>query len=317
MNTRPNEPQDERPEPWLQGALDSVEPPRARPAFRDALRARFIASDAAAGAGSDELVELEPLESADGADASNESAAGPKALRPAPARPGKVHSGKTRRASKSRDDESAPRQRRFGPWIAGVAFAAAAALAILFFAPTRAARVELVDSRVASLTLDGAAVSDGADLVQRLKVGSKLETASETVRLRLDQAVLVELAEGTRLSLVTWDEAPDGETVLDLASGGVRVLTGPGFAPRRLRVRSPDAEVAIVGTEFGVDVVEGAGTCVCCTHGVIAVTPNGRDKADKIVEGGMSFCFSSGAAPMLGDAKEQHASDVTKLRRYW
>lgn len=313
MSTRPNAPDGEPLEPWLHDALDSVDAPSARPAFRDELRARFLAGAAASSEGLDEL---EPLEVAtDGAErARGEAGASVGTPRPALQR---TRSTPSRSSRRERVVEPKPRRRSLGPWIAVVALAAAAAVAFVLLTPDAKPRVQLVDSQVASLALDGAPLADADQLAKRLAAGATLRTEAETVRLRLDDVVLIELAAGTELSFATWSEASDGETVFDLRSGGLRVLTGPGFAPRRLTVRAPDAEVAIVGTEFGVDVVQGAGTCVCCTHGVIAVKPSGRDAADRVLEGGMSFCFASGDAPMLGDVKEDHASDVTNLRRYW
>lgn len=313
MSTRPNEPDGEPREPWLHDALDSVESPSVRPAFRDELRARFLAGAAPAA---EQLDELEPLAGASDGIRDVRNDAGPRNATPRPAVQ-RARSTPSRNSRRERAVEPTPRRRSFGPWIAVAALAAAAAVAFVFLTPDAKPRVQLVDSPLASLKLDGASLTDSVELAKRLTVGAKLETAADSVRLRLDDVVLIELAAGTELSFATWNEGADGETVFDLRSGGLRVLTGPGFAPRRLTVRAPDAEIAIVGTEFGVDVVQGAGTCVCCTHGVIAVTPSGREAADRVLEGGMSFCFASGDAPMLGDVKEDHASDVTKLRRYW
>ncbi|NUP97784.1 MAG: FecR domain-containing protein, partial [Planctomycetaceae bacterium] len=135
-------------------------------------------------------------------------------------------------------------------------------------------------------------------------------------RLRLDGVALVELAPQTSLQVRTWAADGSGEAVLELSRGGVRIVTAPDFAPRKLRVVTPEAEVSIVGTEFGVDVIENMGTCVCCTHGAIDVRSRIVGNSSRVLEGGMALCFASGAAPMLGDIESEHANVVTALRRY-
>jgi len=190
------------------------------------------------------------------------------------------------------------------------ALATAAALFLLLRVPN-VPRVELVESAPISLA------SASTDEVEaKVLTGSELSTGTESARLRLDGVALVELAPQTRLQIHTWDADGGGEAVLELHGGGVRIVTAPDFAPRKLRVVTPDAEVSVIGTEFGVDVIENTGTCVCCTHGAVDVRSRIAGNSSRVLEGGMALCFSSGAAPMLGDVEAQHANVVTALRRY-
>jgi hypothetical protein len=190
------------------------------------------------------------------------------------------------------------------------ALATAAALLFLLRTPS-APRVELVETAPKFL-----ASASLAEIEGKVLEGRELETGDETARLRLDGVALVELAPRTRLQIRTWEADGSGEAVLELSSGGVRIVTAPDFAPRRLRVITAEAEVSIVGTEFGVDVIENMGTCVCCTHGAIDVRSRIAGDSSRVLEGGMALCFASGAAPMLGEIERDQADVVTALRRY-
>lgn len=190
------------------------------------------------------------------------------------------------------------------------ALATAAALLFLLRTP-EVSRVELVETAPTSL-----ASADAAEVRAKVLTGSELVTGAESARVRLDGVALVELAPQTRLQIHTWDAEGGGEALLELHGGGVRIVTAPDFAPRKLRVVTLDAEVSVIGTEFGVDVIENTGTCVCCTHGAVDVRSRIAGNSSRVLEGGMALCFSSGAAPMLGDVEAEHANVVTALRRY-
>ena len=202
---------------------------------------------------------------------------------------------------------------RTGRWplrLVVTALATAAALLFLLRTPD-APRVELVETAPGFL-----ASADSGEVEAKVLAGRELATGTEAARLRLDGVALVELAPHTRLQIRTWESDGDGEAVLELGSGGVRIVTGPGFAPRKLRVVTPEAEVRVLGTEFGVDVIEKMGTCVCCTRGAVDVRSRIAGDSSRVLEGGMALCFASGAAPMLGDVEAEHANVVTALRRY-
>lgn len=280
MNHPPSDEHEPRPEPWLADALDELRPAAPRAELRASLRARFVGGDAPAG-----QEHTEP------------SAASPRAPRsPRTQRPASV--GPTAR------------------WRAiALATLAAAIAAFVFLRSAPPPRVELVASEASDVTLDGAPVALD-ELEERLLAGATVRNAANAVRLRLDDVALVELAPHTELTLRPWGPGGDGEARLELRRGGVRVVTAPTFAPRRLTVAAPHAEVAVVGTEFGVDVVEGSGTCVCCTHGRVAVRALGRESVEQLAAGEMAFCFSSRAEPMRGPVKDDHSAAVIALRRF-
>lgn len=283
MNHPPSDEHEPRPEPhpepWLADALDELRPAAPRPDVRASLRERFLGADASAAS-----VENE------------EPARTPRSVRPrAPASAGPVVRRRT---------------------LALAALATAAAIAALVFVrATPTPRVDLVASSASDLTLDGVPVALDA-LEERVLAGATVRSAANSVRLRLDNVALIELAPHTELTLRPWTSSGAGEARLELARGGVRVVTAPAFAPRRLTVAAPQAEVAVVGTEFGVDVVEGLGTCVCCTHGSVAVRASGREGVEMLAAGEMAFCFSSRAAPERGPVRDDHSAAVVALRRF-
>jgi len=274
-----------QPEPWLADALDELRPPAPRPELRASLRARFLARDVAAE--------------------SDTSA------QPAPA----LRTAHTPRSTRQRSPASAAPSTRWRTLSLATLATAAVVAALVFVRTSPTQRVELVASNVSDLTLDGAPVALDA-LQARLFAGARVRSAANVVRLRLDSVALIELAPHTELTLRPWNPAGHGEARLVLTRGGVRVVTAPEFAPRRLTVEAPQAEVAVVGTEFGVDVVEGMGTCVCCTHGSVAVRALGREGVETLAAGQMSFCFSSRAEPMRGPVKDDHSAAVIALRRF-
>jgi ferric-dicitrate binding protein FerR (iron transport regulator) len=283
VNQTPGDEPQSQPEPWLADALDELRPAPPRPELRATLRAQFLGAEASAAPADEPVRPAQP-------------ARAPRSARqraPASARP-------------------ALRLRN----LALAALATAAAIAALVFVRTAATpRVDLVACSVSDLTLDGVRVAADA-LEERLLAGAIVRSAESSVRLRLDNVALIELAPHTELTLRPWSASGEGEARLVLTRGGVRVVTAPEFAPRRLTVAAPQAEVAVVGTEFGVDVVEGMGTCVCCTHGSVAVRALGREGVETLAAGQMSFCFSSRAEPMRGPVKDDHSAAVIALRRF-
>jgi ferric-dicitrate binding protein FerR (iron transport regulator) len=131
------------------------------------------------------------------------------------------------------------------------------------------------------------------------------------VRFELDHVARFELAERSELLLESVPEAgAEGEIVLELRSGSLRVLTAGALAPARLRVLAPDADVLVVGTELAVDVVPGMGTCVCCTRGVVEVSSRHATGAppspERIGAGQMALCMPGSAMTKVGPALVEH-----------
>ena len=89
------------------------------------------------------------------------------------------------------------------------------------------------------------------------------------------------------------------------------VRTGPEFAGSRLVVRAPDAEVAVLGTRFAVDVVP-AGTCVCCGEGRVDVRSLRDGAAAAVDPGGMAFAHTAGTIS-TGAVQSEHAPALAAL----
>jgi hypothetical protein len=298
--SRPDGP-DPHPDPELATALESWRPPPAQPAFREELRARFLAGEGA---------QSPAAESAAGR-------AAPRAIPPAGGGAGL----------------------RWFPWAAAAGLAAALLLYFLGpgsgpgsgpggrqgagpRAPHGLAWTVLEGSRGDGLSVDGASFStaEPARLVAALAPGAVLETGAATrLQLKLDRRLVLELGPHSRLTLASLPpQATPGALLLDAERGGLRIVTGPGFEGSSLTVGSPDALVRVVGTEFAVD-VDAQGTCVCCTGGTVEVTPLSGGALPAVLGANeMSFAFRAPShEPMGGKVMPDHAQPITNLRRYW
>ena len=159
--------------------------------------------------------------------------------------------------------------------LTGAAIATAAALLLLLFAlRPRGPRWSLLEaSPGAVVRVDG--TPRRAEEPQRLEdalLGAQaIESVEGTLRLRLGDLYLLELAPGTSLRLASLDRAARAEPLaIHAERGSVRVRTGPGFAGSQMRVSTENLDLRVVGTTFGVDLT-GHGTCVCCLDGSVEV----------------------------------------------
>jgi ferric-dicitrate binding protein FerR (iron transport regulator) len=162
-------------------------------------------------------------------------------------------------------------------------------------------------------------VDDGGSTLEGLREGSRVETGEQALDLRVAGVVVIEIGAHSKLRFERIASSRGGDFEFALDSGALRVVTGPDFQPSRLRVRAPDADIAVVGTEFGVDVIDGKGTCVCCTRGEVEVRATHRsDELTRIAADHRSFCFVEPTVPPdLGAAAAEHVAPIVALRRFW
>jgi len=173
-----------------------------------------------------------------------------------------------RRAAQPPSQVPAAARRQSWRWrLVGGSLAAAAALLVyiaLFTTAYGGLRVngELVARRVGP-----------AELQRRLASAETIRTGSQPVRVRLGDAVLIEMEAESELDLTRARLASQaGPLILEGKAGRFRVATGPAFAGTvgKLSFHAPFARIEVTGTVFGVD-IEAAGTCVCCTQGSVVV----------------------------------------------
>ena len=293
-------------------ALDSWRPPGARRGFREELRARFLAAEAEDG--EDEAALAPAL------DAVRTPAARPAfraALRE------RFVAGEEDTAGEMEDEVGGrPRLRLLA---GGGLIAAAAALVLFWLLPSGAPRWSLLnrESALAGLTVDGEplpAGTDAAGVAERLASARLVGTGAETVRLVLGELFVIELDPDTTLDLSRLPaDLDDDPLVLYGERGGFRIATGPAFDParRRLEFHTPDVDVAVVGTVFGVDCYPGV-TCVCCMEGRVAVAPRIAGYEDGHVEAAHTVLFHGNGDPRQEMVDyEPHQKLLRPLASYW
>lgn len=193
-------------------------------------------------------------------------------------------------------------------WIAGaLAAAAGLALALAWWRAGASAPAWSVVASQGDVTLDGRTL-DAAEL----SAGGRLRTGpSARLQLVLGRRVALGLGPDSEIVLPA-PEAADGAWLLEARSGHLAVRTGPEFAGSQLTVRAPDADVAVVGTRFAVDVY-GEGTCVCCGAGRVDVRSRREGAAQMRVEpGGMAFAHAAGGFS-TGEVLPDHAPALAAL----
>jgi ferric-dicitrate binding protein FerR (iron transport regulator) len=101
-----------------------------------------------------------------------------------------------------------------------------------------------------------------------------------------------------------------------LATGEIRIATGPDFRGARLTIATPEARVEVTGTTLAV-IREPAGTCVCVMQGNVRVGA-GSGAMERIEAGRRIYVFNDGRPPEraemrptevapLGELMERHA----------
>ncbi len=193
---------------------------------------------------------------------------------------------------------------------AGAALAAAAAFVVVMGA-NRAP-----EWRLESVQGDGLVIVDGApvptahreDLARRMKPGAFLKLPSN-VQLELVSRgeLAVQVTGGTHASVPSlpgrWFSR---RAIAEVQEGEIRVTTGRDFHGARLRVDTPEARVAVVGTTFAV-ICEPAGTCVCVMEGRLRVGARAGAMSD-VVAGRRRYVFADGRPEESADMRAaEHA----------
>lgn len=323
----------------FESVLDAWAPETPKPAFREQMRERFLSAGNASSAPLSQVHSSAggPLasdpESAESMDAGPEEPQGQGRaanLRPVTAAGPDQRRG--RRTAPSRRAPVSARSQRRRTWsIVGgaAALAAAAVIAMIWIpggtaAPAASGWSLLAGGQVAQF--DGQALEAPGDGQLAVAGSPKIVTAGdETLRLQfLDQMVL-ELEPGSSLDIsdLTEEGHADDGWILTMSgdSGGYRVATMAGFRrdDRRLTFRTPDADVEVVGTVFGIDRYVGRevgpdGTCVCCCDGEVRVTSRSNGQSGAVVSGTSNYVHSeSGAQNPMPKMPGPHAKPLEVL----
>ncbi len=236
------EPTPQQPDEALRRALDAWRPEKARGAFEDELRARFV-------------------ESEDGALSTALDAYAPEAR------------ASFRRRLRERfvgEGQRGPRLVK-GGW--GVVLAAAAAVMLWVLWPSPAFVVDADVFVAEGLLLDGEpvpAATSASEFASLLEEARLVTTADHPLRFRFRDQFIVELGERTGLELQGLEREGDAWRLAgDGRPGTYRIATGPGFdgAARPLEFRTAVRNVEVVGTVFSVEVLSSDSVCICCNEG--------------------------------------------------
>lgn len=148
-----------------------------------------------------------------------------------------------------------------------------------------------------------------------LSPGARLDAVAGPVRIEdgwleiaRPGALGVRLNPGTDADLA----AADGPSLAwTLHRGELQVLTGPGFAGRKMSIRTPEGRVEVVGTAFAVFRDEGV-TCVCVAEGVARI---GVDEADleEVRPGLRKVMFGDGREPEILDIAPEHRAGLEEF----
>lgn len=317
----------------FQSLLDTWTPEAPSAAFRDQMRERFLSAASASSA---------TAEGASARSAGSDHVEVPEQSTPtrSAAHPRQRQSQSQSSPSVTRRAPASARSQRRRTWslVGGSVALAAAAVLVMALLPrggTEVApasgwsllsggQVALVDGQALDLA-DSSALSGGgfalADAPQQVTAGD------ETLRLRFGDQMVLELEPGSTLDVSDLTEAghADGEWVLSMQgeTGGYRVATMEGFRrdERRLLFRTPDAEVEVVGTVFGVDrypdrVGGKSGTCVCCCDGEVQVRSLVGAGSDAVKTGQSNYVYTaSGEMKAMPHMPEGHGKPLELLAK--
>ncbi len=195
--------------------------------------------------------------------------------------------------------------------------AAGLILAIGFFVFQPALRWKVLDLAAGSVVkADGILVASGdrLALARALERAREIEVERGDLVLQVGDLSLFDLGEGTRVSLAGFDRsAPSAPYEVKVLAGRVRARTGPGFQGRTMHVAADAFDVTVTGTAFAVD-YEAAGTCICCLHGEVQVSPKAPGTPTKPVPPEcMCFVYRDERAPRWGNPPDKHSIPLKAL----
>ncbi len=205
------------------------------------------------------------------------------------------------------------------------ALAAAAVLIVWFVTSGGGPRwtVELEEFVAEGIKVDGEVLPADADpeaFAQLLAGAEDLETGEHPLRLRLAELFVIELDSDTHLDLSGLSADPaQGSLVLAGDRGGYRIATGPAFAPGNhvLEFNTPQCDVRVLGTVFGIDVFDNGLVCVCCFEGTVETRPCGKPAATPELVLKRQTLMASPAGLARKVDFEPHQKPLRELARFW
>jgi hypothetical protein len=132
--------------------------------------------------------------------------------------------------------------------------------------------VHVPEGSVVKIDGKAAPVDDTSALARSLSRAKEIEVEHGDLVLQIDDLVLFEADEGTRVAFEGFDRRGSGtEYSVRVPSGRLRAVTGPSFPGHTMKVEADLVDATVTGTAFAVD-YEDHGTCVCCLEGEVQVS---------------------------------------------
>lgn len=158
-----------------------------------------------------------------------------------------------------------------------------------------------------------------AELSARVAQAKTVGTEGSNLRIQYGDWFVIAMDADSTLDITELPAGPGtGDFTLAASGGGYQVRTGAAFKSEncKLRVRTPQTEVDVVGTVFGINCLD-AGTCVCCTEGSVKVMPLAQAHGPhEVLADTMSFVHTDESVPSLGGTYPDHVPALRALEAY-
>ena len=318
----------------LAAGLDAPNVPHARAEFRESLRTQFLDAPVETSVASESSADHKLARKS----AARRSTTKPRGQRTSASKPS------SRRRGELAPSPAQGSRRKLQ--LSMVGLVAAAAIVLLVLRPWQSASSqpnptrpgygvvagggEFVDHWFVDPTsyVSGEVVIDGvlqpkdvtpAELSARIANAKTIGTQGSNLRVQFGDWFVIGLDGDSLLDIGALPDDPRaGDFTLAAKGGGYQVRTGPAFKDesRKLRFRTNETEVDVVGTIFGINCF-GTGTCVCCIEGQVHVSPCAKALAPRgVVADRMSFVYADEEEPMDGAAHAEHVTALKVLQAY-
>ena len=210
------------------------------------------------------------------------------------------------------------RRPSWGPIAAGMLAAAAAIVLLWMNFSTDSISFEVLDAVAgAEIRIDGAAydLGDGPRVSRALRGSREIRTLEQPLFLRVADLMTLELGPESRFEIL---ELSGGTQAIRFATdaGSLAIATGPGFEGSRLSIKTPDGDIAVLGTALAVHVFEDS-TCICCTDGEVRVSSALGEAAGARIPRDESNVFCDGKSVRSGPVMDDHVTAMERLQGYW
>lgn len=268
----------------IESLLQSWQPGEPRVSFRDALRDQFVSGQ---------------FRGEQEGDAETTGTHRPPVAASSRTTPRLIVDAPERVAGRAPSSARGDRRRTWGVW-AGTLGLAAAVLVMAFLGSDFGSASDAPGWRVlppasgavAAFQVDGQPYASPQDLV----AAEVVTAGSEALRLEFSDQMVVEMGPGSALDLTGMSGEENWTLAMVGERGSFRVATLPAFKEQssRLFFTTPEVEVEVIGTVFGVDRCQDdplgpVATCVCCTDGEVEVRALTSGKHGRVKSGNSSL----------------------------